>query len=178
MEQKIITRINGIEISAVLADGQTFIPIKPICEAIGVAFEPQFSKAKEHHILSSVITLRVTTGADGKNYEMVCLPEKYIYGWLFTINPANVKPEARNKVIEYQIRCYDALYAYFSGGSERAKELAIAESQLLGERQSELKEITDARDRISKAKSKISKIDADLEKLSQQRINPQPSLFD
>lgn len=44
-------------------------------------------KIKEDEILGSVIPLRGTTGADGKQYDMFCLPLQYIFGWLFTINP-------------------------------------------------------------------------------------------
>lgn len=99
MDAKFIARINGVEIPAVVENGETFIPVKPICEAIGVADQKQREKIQNHPILSSVGTLRVSTGADGKKYEMFCLPLKYVYGWLFTINPGNVSPEAKENCI-------------------------------------------------------------------------------
>ena len=56
--------------------------------------------------------------ADGKQREMVCLPLKYIFGWLFTISPKNVAPEAKELVRRYRTECYDALYRYFTARAE------------------------------------------------------------
>lgn len=114
MDTNVLAKINNVEIQVVNDNVQRLIPIKPICEALGIAYEPQFTKLKDDNFLSSVITLSVTTGSDGKQYEMVCLPHQYIFGWLFTINPKNVKEEARDTVTKYRIECYNALFEYFS----------------------------------------------------------------
>jgi hypothetical protein len=47
---------------------------------------------------------------DGKQYEMVTIPFKFVFGWLFMIDSRNVKPEARESVLKYQLHCYNALY--------------------------------------------------------------------
>ena len=53
MDKQVITTVNGIQIVAVTDESfNTLVPIKPICDAIGVAFERQFSKLKEHEILA------------------------------------------------------------------------------------------------------------------------------
>lgn len=109
-----ITKVNNVSIVSLMESGNNLIPIKPICEALGIAYAPQFSKIKEDEDLSSVVTLRVTTGSDNKQYEMVCLPLEFIFGWLFTINPKNVKPEAQDAVRQYRLQCYRALYEYFT----------------------------------------------------------------
>jgi len=90
METKIL-KVATVNQVAIVMTGDELIPIKPICEALGIAYEPQFTKLKDDDFLSSVVTLSVTTGADGKQYEMVCLPQEFIFGWLFTINPKNAK---------------------------------------------------------------------------------------
>ncbi|NEM97202.1 phage antirepressor N-terminal domain-containing protein [Pontibacter burrus] len=36
------------------------------------------------------------------------------FGWLFSINPKNVKPETQNAVRRYKSLCYDILYQNFS----------------------------------------------------------------
>lgn len=110
MKDTIITTINDIEI---VITAEMYVPIKPICEALGVAFQKQHEKIKSDAILSSVVTLRVTTGADGKQYEMLCLPLKFVYGWVFSINPDNVKEQSRENVIKYKRECYNALYEHF-----------------------------------------------------------------
>ncbi|MDE5813260.1 MAG: phage antirepressor N-terminal domain-containing protein [Muribaculaceae bacterium] len=82
-----IGTINGIEIYAVIDEnGQTLVPVRPICEAIGVSLQGQSEKIYDDEILSSVVKQNLTTGADGKQYEMLCLPLEYFYGWIFTIN--------------------------------------------------------------------------------------------
>ena len=170
MESKTITRINGVEIPAVVKDGETYLPIKPICQAIGVNYATQLEKLKSHPILSSVIPLRGTTGADGKTYEMVCLPLKFIYGWLFTINPGNVSEEAREKVIKYQMECYEVLYEHFAGLGRKAQEENQAEIKLL-------EEIANLSEQSSQIKSEIKEKKEVLSKLRASRLDPQPTLF-
>lgn len=109
----VVARVNNVDI-VVMENGMKKVPVKPICEALGIAFEPQFTRLKNDPILSSVITLSVTTGADGKQYEMVTIPFKYVFGWLFRIDSRNVKEEARESVLKYQVQCYDALYNHFT----------------------------------------------------------------
>lgn len=161
---------NGIDIMAVEIDGETYIPIKPICETIGVEAAPQRAKIQEDDILSAVGTLSVSTGADGKSYEMLCLPVRYIFGWLFTINPKNVKEEEREKELEYRRKCYDALYDHFTGSMRRTIETNNAEIELL---QSINIAISDEKE----AKGRRKKAEKALAKLRSERLNPQPSLF-
>ena len=111
-EEKIAV-VNNVTILAT-GEAEMLIPIKPICEALGISYPSQFSKLKEDDFLSSVVALSTTTGSDGKQYEMVCLPYEYVFGWLFTINPKNVKPEAQEAVAKYRIECYDVLFRHFA----------------------------------------------------------------
>ena len=39
--QQLISRINGVEILTVERDGEVYVPIKPICEAIGIDVDAQ-----------------------------------------------------------------------------------------------------------------------------------------
>lgn len=165
-----ITKINGIDIVTVEKDGDIYVPIKPICEAIGVAFERQYYKIQADDILASTVTLTVMVAADGKEREMVCLPLRYVYGWLFTINPKKVAPEAREAVIRYRRECYDVLYEYFTGSMRRTIETNNAEIELL-------KKINAAIADEKEAKNRKKKAEENLAKLRTERLNPQPSLF-
>lgn len=102
METAVITKINGATIEQISVDGEIYIPIKPICTALGVSIQSQLPKLREDPTLSSVIRLSLTTGADGKKYDMASIPLKYVFGWLFTINPDNVSPEAKDGVTKYR----------------------------------------------------------------------------
>ena len=121
METKTIARVNNVAIVAG-NDSKKLVPIKPICEALGIDFPNQFRKIKEEEDLNSVVVLSTTTGADNKQYEMVCLPLEFIFGWLFTINPKNVKPEAQAAVRTYRMECYRTLYKHFSAYSQFNEE--------------------------------------------------------
>lgn len=134
-EKILIDRINGVEIFAVKDNsGATLVPIKPICTALGIDDKAQREKISEDEDLNSVGVLSPSTGADGKSYEMFCLPEKFIYGWLFTINPKNVAAPARESVRMFRRKCYNVLYDYFNGKSQRQQEVIDMERALLTEK--------------------------------------------
>lgn len=115
MSTQLISTINNQSIVIVIdEDGQKFVPIKPICEALGVNYTTQLEKLENDEILNSVIPLRGTTGADGKQYKMKCIPLKFVFGWIFSISSKSVKEEAKEGLINYKLMCYDALYNYFT----------------------------------------------------------------
>lgn len=116
METKIIAKVNNIAIIA-SNEPEKFVPIKPICDILGIDRKSQQDKIKDHPILSSVGVLSTLTGADGKQYEMFCLPLEFVFGWLFTINSSNVAPEAKETVEKYQLECYQVLYRHFTAYS-------------------------------------------------------------
>jgi hypothetical protein len=115
METKTLTigKVNSVSL-LLLENGEKLIPIKPICEALGVDMESQRKKIKEDELLSSTAVLSTAVAGDGNAREMYCLPLKYVFGWLFTINPKNVKEEAREAVQKYRTECYDVLYRHFT----------------------------------------------------------------
>lgn len=83
-----VAMVNGTSLQVVADEREHFVAVKPVCEILGVDYPGQYTKLKEHPIYSSVIGLSSTTGADGKKYEMVCIPFKFFAGWLFSINPS------------------------------------------------------------------------------------------
>lgn len=113
----VVARINDTEI-VVVENGHKLVPVKPICQALGIDEDAQRRRLKEDPILSSVTVLSTATGADGKQYEMVTIPFRYVFGWLFRIDSRNVKEEARESVLKYQLQCYDALYNHFTRYAE------------------------------------------------------------
>lgn len=123
--------VNGISLQVVSSESEQLVAIKPVCEILGVAYPPQFTKLKEHPVFGSTITLSVTVGADGKEREMACIPLRYFPSWLFSINPDNVKEEIREHLVEYQLKCNDILYDYFFSRVDfsRKKEVAVTKAK-------------------------------------------------
>jgi hypothetical protein len=157
METNTIAKVNEVVI-LMANDEQKLVPIKPICEALGIEFEPQRRKLNDDDFLNSVTTLGVSTGSDGKEYEMVCLPLKYIFGWLFTINPKNVKLEAQEAVSKYRIECYDALYRNFSEPKEFLESKQKMMEKEIGDYQRMQYEFKTAKERLAQSKERLNKI--------------------
>lgn len=102
-------KFNNKAISLIMADGSWYVAVKPICELLNVSYSGQIDRIKRDEILSQLYVLHVWLAADGKQREMICLPEKYIYGWLFSINSDS------QELKEYKLKCYDILYNHFHG---------------------------------------------------------------
>lgn len=167
--------INGTEIFITDNGTEKIVAIKPICKALGIAFSSQFTKIKEDSSLGSRVTSSVTTGADGKTYEMTCLPLKYIFGWLFTINPENVNPEVKQQIINYRELCYEKLFESFTKRDNLLKEKVMYQIQI-DKLEEELK--TDARYiEIQKLKSSIKISSQQFNDLNKDVINNQLDLF-
>lgn len=102
MSKQKISIINGVEIYAeVNENGNVFIPVKPLCQAIGVDPEGQRQRILRHYILSSTAFTVKVVAADEKDREMLCLPLEYVYGWIFTIDANLVAESNRESVAAY-----------------------------------------------------------------------------
>lgn len=111
---QIAVPFHNSELIVVDCNNQPYTAMRPIVEGMGLAWQAQFDKLKQR--FSSVIMEIMTTGKDGKQYQMLCLPLKKLFGWLMTISPNKVKPELRDTVIKYQEECDDVLWDYWTKG--------------------------------------------------------------
>lgn len=110
----------GATLLGVLDGGVAWVAMKPIVEGMGLAWQRQHQKLIDDEVLGPTITEKVMVAEDGRQRAMVCLPEEYLQGWLFTVNPRKVKPEIKDAVIRYKRECYAALHRAFTKGvSER-----------------------------------------------------------
>lgn len=168
--QTLISKINGVDIVTVERDGEIFVPIKPICEAIGIDVDAQRNKLNSDQFFNSTAAIIAAVAADEKEREMYCIRLRDVYGWLATINPGKVAPEAREAVAVYRRECYDVLYEHFTGSMRRTIETNNAEIALLQQINSAISEEKEAKTRRKKAEEALGKLRAE-------RLNPQPSLF-
>jgi len=127
MEKSIIKflEFNGKAILFLSIDGEYWVALKPICDALNIEWTRQFKNLKEHNILGDALANQPMRDTKNRVQMMSALPEKYIYGWLFSINSDN------DALQEYQKKCYDILYGYFHGSiAARHLQLTIkAETQ-------------------------------------------------
>lgn len=168
METKIIARVNNVDI--VSTSDEQLVAIKLICEALGIDYKVQWQKIKDDEDLSSTMVLSTTVGADGKERDMCCLLIEFIYGWLFTINPKNVKPESQEAVRKYRMLCYRTLYQHFTGNYKRVNEQNKVEITLL----EQLADYNQQKEVLTKS---ITETKRKLEKLREERLKNEPMLF-
>lgn len=108
--------------------GEAYTPMRPIIDGMGMDWASQFTKIKQR-FKSTVVEITMVA-ADGKSRSMICLALRKLNGWLQTISPNKVKPEIRDRVIQYQEECDDVLYEYWTKGE--VKNPCKAEKSLPG----------------------------------------------
>ena len=96
-------------------DGSPFVPMKPVVEGMGLAWQTQHRKMMGGRF-ASTITIMVIVAQDGKPREMACLPLRKLPGWLMSIHASKVRPELRDNVIAFQNECDDVLWSYWNEG--------------------------------------------------------------
>jgi len=97
---------------------QVYVPVKPISDALGMAWSGQYERLQRDEVLAEVSQLiRVTRiNSQRGNPDSLCLPIEFIPGWLFGISASRVKPEMRNKIMRYRRECYKVLAEAFQEG--------------------------------------------------------------
>jgi len=141
-----IIEFKDTEIYCPVKNGEIYVAIKPICEALGVAANKQMNRIKSNEILSQLYTIVVAVGRDNKSRKMGCLPLQYIFGWLFTIDHTKVNDDVKDKVIDYKLECYNALYEHFV---ETGKNINRKE-ELLNESEQKIAEMEEQRKKLRK----------------------------
>ncbi len=110
-------------------DGEIYVALRPIVEALGLDWSGQLQRIKRDPVLGSetkTISVGVTTTQNRKRGEgakyYVCLPKQYISGFLFGINANRVRKELKESVIKWQREAHLFLDAAFTGDAESAME--------------------------------------------------------
>ena len=150
-----------------------WIALKPICEALNVDYIRAYKNISEDENLSQLLSKQTMLDSLGRSQEMVCLPEKYIYGWLFSLR------SKFETLRQYQMKCYDVLFNYFNGALIGRKKLLEkqADTQKKIERvEQELKSNPQYLQLIT-LKQESEQIKQYLKKIDKQIIEETPSLF-
>lgn len=97
-------------------ENQVYLPVRPLCQFLGLAWSGQFERIKRDPVLSDAIRfVRLIRTGEGQvgDPEVLCLPLEFIPGWLFGVSASRVKPELRERIILYRRECYRALWNVF-----------------------------------------------------------------
>ena len=107
-------------------DGEIYVALRPIVEALGLNWSGQLQRIKRDVVLNkhlktlSVVVIH-TEGRDAQHGEVACLPKQYLSGFLFGISANRIKdPKLQAKVIQFQEEAHLILDAAFTGDAESA----------------------------------------------------------
>jgi hypothetical protein len=112
----------GDELMAVLVNidsqPEIYVPVKPISDALGLDWSAQYRRIQRDQVLADASHLIAITAIKPERGrpDAICLPLKFIPGWLFGIQANRVKEDLRDKVLRYQRECYDVLWEAFQEG--------------------------------------------------------------
>lgn len=171
-ESKKFLEFNGKTIFFVAVDGQYWIALKPICEALNVDYIQQFKNVKNDEILGQLLCEHTMVAADGKLRKMVSLPEFYVYGWIFQIQSSS--PE----LLAYKWECYGVLYNYFHGAITGRKSLLLQKAKA----QTEINKVLNSLDpdmaiALDRSTKLINQVNAKLRALDGEMIQEERDLF-
>ena len=171
-EVKKFLEFNGKTIFFVSVDGQYWIAIKPICEALNVHYEHQRKLLQKDKILSQLPCQHGVVAADGKVRKMVCLPEFFIYGWIFSIQSQS------EKLQQYKLECYRVLFEHFHGVIAGRKDLL----KMKAKAEIELAEVmaslgSEQALKYKKTKKRLNSIVQKLRKLDSSVVQKEKNLF-
>lgn len=103
----------GSSLYVVNHNGEPYTPMKPIVDGMGMDWMGQYTKLKQR-FAKGIEEISIPTA--GGIQKMICLALRKLAAWLNTISPNKVKPEIRDRVIQYQDECDDVLYEYWTKG--------------------------------------------------------------
>lgn len=120
IEQREIPFNEDLVTAVVVEDGTVFVPLRPICDRLGVAWNGQYERLKRDEVMASeAMSVRVTrtdiepNSRQPRESEMICLPLEMLNGWLFGISVKRVKEEVKPILVRYKKDCFRVLFEAF-----------------------------------------------------------------
>ena len=168
-----IVKFYGNDLTCIVEEsGQILVVVKPICDAIGLDSERAIKTISDDEVLGAERSEQTVQVGLDQARKMVCLPLEFVSGWLFQIKFTNtMSDETKEKLITYKRSCYKALFAHFFGNFKKQLESNEIEIKLL----EEINELNEVKNR---ATSEIRDKKSKLEKIREERLKNEPSLFD
>lgn len=107
---------HGQHIITAMAAGVAYVAMKPIVENLGMSWSTQVRKLMSTKQKFNCVHMNMVA-MDSKLRDVLCIPLKKLNGWLFSINPAKVRDDIRDRLARYQEECFTALHDYWTKGA-------------------------------------------------------------
>jgi hypothetical protein len=99
---------------AQLAEGDIYVPLRPIVEVLGLNCGGQLQRVRRDDVLREALGVCVMHTASGAQ-AMQRLPLKHLPGFLFGVTTTRVQPDLQATVLRYRRDTFDALWQAFKG---------------------------------------------------------------
>lgn len=113
--------------------GQDIVPLKPICDVIGLKWESQRVKISDSYLtkrLGICTTCTPPRGGAGQVREMVCIRLDRVGAFLYTVNPNQVRVNGNEAAADYLERKHaewdDLIHQYESQNGQLIQRVASA----------------------------------------------------
>ncbi len=123
VEHRQVTLLDGNEVLAARVEGgDIFVPIRPLCTALGLASQSQIRRIRADEVLAeSLRDLRITAAGGTQTYQ--CLHLEAVPLWLALIQPSKVKAELRQRLIIYKRWVRQRVWEAFNAETGLGQEL-------------------------------------------------------
>lgn len=107
--KKLSLNVGNLNIVALVSEmsEDAVISLRPLVEHLGLKWSGQQKKIVRSPQFSHVHMY--TTVSDGKKRKLLCLPAKQLGVWLSTVDANRMKPEVREKFIQFQMHLQVAI---------------------------------------------------------------------
>lgn len=105
--------VAGVELPVAMHEGQAYFSPRHVCDGLGIAWPPQFTKIKADPVLSACVT-NIVTPSQGGPQQTTMLRKDMAPLWLATIK--KVAPELQARLNLFRLECAVALDAWFNKG--------------------------------------------------------------
>ncbi|RIQ15841.1 hypothetical protein D0850_17010, partial [Bordetella avium] len=123
---------HDVTLFVAIINGINYVAIKPISDALGLEWSAQFRRIKRHPVLNEAIAIMAIPSTGGEQ-EALALRLDKLNGWLFGISTNRVRPELRERLIQYQRECFDVLAQHFGTNNYGTPRIDPAELLLDGQ---------------------------------------------
>lgn len=174
IKSKDFLKFEGVDVYFLLEASTWWIALKPICEALNVPWNHQHQKLQSDIILSKIYTTKKIYIPGDQYRPMVCLPEQFIYGWLFQIQSDS------DELIQYKWKCYNLLYEHFHGTLVKRHQALMDKSTLQDRIDTLEKELSSTKEynELQELKAQQRKMNSFLKELDKEIIDSQMTLAD
>jgi hypothetical protein len=132
MEEKTLEFYDDELVAAKMADGSVFVPVRRLCDNLGLDWPSQRQRILRDEILNEAKGVVIITTPGGQQ-EALCLPLDLIPGWLFGVQPSRVREDLRPKLRRYRKECFRVLWNAFKSDimqTPEPKDMTPAEQAL------------------------------------------------